>query len=300
MMRFLLSFLLVITVVKSNHVISPAEVYWRAVLPNTSMPLAIRQLIDADPKSKHVVKMDWCGGITLIFNVAHAPLDTPPANILSTLFLKKNLYPGAKLKDVNLVKRSIIGNVFVPRPEADAIPFSSNNLPKILEHFSMAPNSEDAKLMEETITKCENPPTKGEKKLCSTSLESMVDNVISLLGTSNIQVMSTTINGHQHEKMAYKISSPIKKFSEQDELVICHPLPSPQAVHYCHKSTAYKVYIIPLIGNNGSMINAITVCHYDLMNIDSFILEVLKVKSGVEPICHFLPEDQFLWVSRTK
>lgn len=239
-------------------------------------------------------------GLGLPYIMSRVPPDTPPASILSTLFFQKKLYPGAKLKDINLVKRSIIGNVFVPRPEADAISFSSQNLPKILEHFSMAPHSEDAKLMKETITYCENPPMKGEKKLCSTSLESMVDNVISLLGTSNIQVMSTTttINGVQHEKLVvYTISSPIKKLSEEDELVICHPQPSPQAVHYCHKNTAYKVYIIPLTGNNGSMVNAITVCHHDLMNVDSFVLEVLKVNSRAEPICHFLPEDHFIWVS---
>ena len=251
-----------------------------------------------DPKSKRVVKTECNVAYYLSSNTS---VDRSPAHILSTFFLKKNLYPGAKLKDVNLVKRTIIGNVFIPRPEADAIPFSSKNLPKILEHFSMVPDSKDAKLMQETITMCEDPPTKGEKKLCSTSLESMVDNVISLLGTSNIQVMSTTINGPQHEKMVYTISSPIKKFSEQDELVICHPLPSPQAMHYCHKNIAYEVSIIPLVGHNGSMVSAVTVCHHDLINLNWYILEVLKVKrSDMEPICHFLPEDHFLWISQTK
>jgi BURP domain len=209
--------------------------------------------------------------------------------------LKRNIYPGAQLKNVHLMKRSIIGNVFVPRTEADNISFSSENLPQILEHFSMAPGSETAGLMKRSLNDCEAPALKGEKKFCSTSLESMVDNVISLLGTHDIQAISTKINGPQHEKGVYHIASPIKKFSN-DRIIICHPLPSPQAMHYCHINIAYKAYFVPMIGVNGSTVNALAVCHHDLINFNPSILSVLKVKPGIDLICHFLPEDHIIWI----
>jgi BURP domain len=209
--------------------------------------------------------------------------------------LKRNIYPGAQLKDVHLMKRSIIGNAFVPRTEADTILFSSKNLPQILEHFSLVSGSEAAKLMENSLNTCEAPALKGEKKFCSTSLESMVDNAISLLGTHDIQAISTAINGPQHEKNLYHITSPIREFSK-DKFIICHPLPTAQAMHYCHTNIAYKAYLVPLVGVNGSKVNAIAVCHHDLINFTPSILHVLKVKPGLDLICHFLPEDHFLWV----
>lgn len=218
------------------------------------------------------------------------------ANVLMSFFLKKNLYPGAQLKDVHLSYRSIVGNVFVPRTEAEIIPFASNNLFKILEHFSMVPGSEAAKQMENSLNTCEAPALKGEEKFCAVSLESMVDNIVSILGTHDIQAISTTINGPQRRKSVYNVVSPIRKFSKEDKLVICHPLSSPQATYYCHTNIAYKAYVVPLIGVDGSRVNALTVCHHDLVNFNSFILSVLKVKPGVDSICHFLPEDHILWI----
>jgi BURP domain len=194
------------------------------------------------------------------------------------------------------MKRSIIGNTFIPRPEADTISFSSKNLPQILEHFSMVPGSEVATLMENSLNICESPALKGENKFCSTSLESMVENVISLLGTHDIQAISTRIDGPQNEQKEYHIASSIKEFSN-DRIVICHPLPTAQAMHYCHTNLAYKAYLIPLVGVNGSMANAVTVCHHDLMNFNPSILNTLKVKPGVDLICHFLPEDHVLWIN---
>jgi BURP domain len=93
----------------------------------------------------------------------NATLNTSPAHVRSSFFLRKKLYPGAELKNVSLIKRTIIGNFFVPRTEADAISWTSENLPKILERFSMASGSKDAELMEKAIINCEGPPMKGEK-----------------------------------------------------------------------------------------------------------------------------------------
>ncbi|KAJ3702071.1 hypothetical protein LUZ61_005776 [Rhynchospora tenuis] len=149
----------------------------------------------------------------------------------------------------------------------------------------MVLDSEEANLMKESLNNCETPPLEGEKKFCTESLESMVDNVISILGTHHLQAISTMINGSQHEKTVYKVASPLKKFLNQDKIVICHPEPFPQAVHYCHKSSEYEVYAVVLVGDNRSIVNAIVVCHHLKM-----------VPKNNDPICHFLPEDHLIWV----
>ncbi|KAJ1685763.1 hypothetical protein LUZ63_017153 [Rhynchospora breviuscula] len=297
MLRFFLALLMVIAAVQAEHGVSPLEVYWRSVLPNATMPPAIRDLIRPGQGINRVIINDGnnCTGISYILSKNIPSQYLTPQHILSILFLEKDLYPGAKLKGVHLINRTIIGNFFVPLTEADSITFTSKNLPKILEHYSMTSGSEEAKLIEDTLNTCEAPSLNAEKKFCSTSLESLIDNVSSLLGTRDIQAFSTIINEPRDESMVYNIASPIKKFPEQKKFVLCHPLPSPQAVHYCHTSSMYKVSIVPLVGNNGSMVNAITVCHHDIKNFNPFILEVLKIKSYNEPICHFLSGDQLVW-----
>lgn len=96
--------------------------------------------------------------------------------------------------------------------------------------------------------------------------------------------------------MAFNITSSIKKLAEQDRPVICHLVPSPQAMHYCRSSVAYKGYVMRLIGKDGTTVNAATVCHHDTVNFKRNILDLLEVKPGTEPICHFLPQDHFFWV----
>ncbi|KAJ4797039.1 BURP domain-containing protein [Rhynchospora pubera] len=293
MLRFFLVLLLVVAAVQADNDVSPLEDYWRSVLPNATMPRAIHDLIYPGHRNNRVTIQECVVFYYVSSNISSQHLT--PGYLQSKIFFMKDLYPGAQLKGVHLINRTIIGNFFVPRTEADAITFTSKNLPKILEHFSMTSDSKAVKLMEDTLNSCEVPPLKGEKKFCSTSLESLIDGVSSLLGTRDIQAISTIINEPQDEKMVYNVVAPIKKFSEQEKLVLCHPQPSPQAMHYCHTSSLYKVYIVPLVGNNGSMVNAIAVCHHDIKNFKPFILEALKIKSYNEPICHFLSGDQFVW-----
>ncbi|KAG5620990.1 hypothetical protein H5410_006208 [Solanum commersonii] len=72
-------------------------------------------------------------------------------------------------------------------PHQSIIPFSS----KILHHFSIDSKSKDA----ETIHICEEPDHQKEKKFCATSLESMVDFMLSELRTNNIQAITTEVQG---------------------------------------------------------------------------------------------------------
>lgn len=219
------------------------------------------------------------------------------SDVLSIFFQPKDIYPGAKIKKAISLDRTVIGNAFIPRMEAEAIPFSSKNLSQILNHYSINPGSEEAKQIEESLSDCESPVSKGAKKFCATSLESMIDNVISELGTRNLRVMSTIqlVNrGAKREKIFYKVASPVKELP-QEKLVLCHPFPSPQAVFYCHTTPTFKGYAIPLEGDNGTKVNALAICHYDTKDFNHVFFEMLNVKPDTKPICHFLMEDHLVW-----
>nr|GLL16852.1 BURP domain protein RD22-like [Ipomoea trifida] len=54
-----------------------------------------------------------------------------------------------------------------------------------------------------------------------------------------------------------------------------------------------------LVGANGAKVKAAVVCHKDTSawNPKHLAFQVLKIKPGTVPVCHFLPEDHIVWVA---
>jgi len=184
---------------------------------------------------------------------------------------------------------------FLPRQVADKIPFSSEKMPEILDQFSVKPDTKDAEVMKKTIKFCEEPRIKGEEKYCATSLESMIDFSTSKLGKS-VQPISTEVEKETNKLQEYRVSG-VKKMGGEKS-VVCHKLNYAYAVFYCHKFIATKAYMVSLVGVDGTKVNAVVVCHMDTSawHPKSLAFQVLKVKPGTVPICHFLSEDHVVWL----
>ncbi|KAM0834335.1 hypothetical protein ACQ4PT_063685 [Festuca glaucescens] len=57
------------------------------------------------------------------------------------------------------------GEKFLPRSEADAIPFSSEKVPEILSRFSVEPDSAEAAEMAQTLRDCEATARQGREEV---------------------------------------------------------------------------------------------------------------------------------------
>jgi hypothetical protein len=57
---------------------------------------------------------------------------------------------------------------------------------------------------------------------------------------------------------------------------------------------------VPLEGVDGNRVKAVAVCHTDTSqwNPKHLAFQVLKVQPGTVPVCHFLPQDHVVWVSK--
>ncbi|KAL4180547.1 hypothetical protein AMTRI_Chr13g125830 [Amborella trichopoda] len=189
----------------------------------------------------------------------------------------------------------------LPRQEADSIPFSSKSVADLLHHFSINPNSPQAKQAKKTLQICEEPLAKGEHRVCATSLESMHDFVSSIFGPkANLQVVATTIHNreiHSPVVQSYTVKGIIFR-STTPSLVACHALPYPYTLYYCHEVIKAKVFKVMLKGEDGNKVDAAVVCHLDTSHWDpnDEAFKVLKNKSG-EPVCHLLPENNLVWLS---
>ena len=232
------------------------------------------------------------------FDYVYAATETQlhDAPNVALFFLEKDLHSGTKL-DLHFTRSTSNQATFLSRQVADSIPFSSNKVDFIFNKFSVKPGSEEAQIMKNTISECEEGGIKGEEKYCATSLESMVDFSTSKLG-NNVEVVSTEVD-KETGLQKYTVAPGVKKLSG-DKAVVCHKQNYPYAVFYCHKTETTRAYSVPLEGTNGVRVKAVAVCHTDTSewNPKHLAFQVLKVKPGTIPVCHFLPEDHVVWVPK--
>lgn len=214
---------------------------------------------------------------------------------VALFFLEKDLYAGNKMS-LHFSKATNEEETFLPRQLADALPFSSNKLPEIYSEFAVKPDSVEAEAIKKTIQECEQTGIKGEEKFCATSLESMVDFSTSKLG-KDVEAVST--DADSAERKVYRIEAVTKKPSDKP-VVVCHKQEYAYAVFYCHKTDTTVAYDVSLVGAGGSKADAVAVCHRDTAewNPKHLAFQVLTVKPGTVPVCHYLPENHIVWVSK--
>ena len=205
----------------------------------------------------------------------------------TTFFIETDLRPGKKMK---LHFSTANGATFLPHQVAKSIPFSSDKLPEIFNRFSVINKSEEAKVIKSTIVTCETKCVDREGGLCATSLESLVDFSVSKLG-KNVQVLSTQVP-KETEKQEYRITGAHRINANKG--VVCHKQNYVYAVFYCHEIHDAGTYMVPLVSSDGTKVNAIAACQTDAFVGNAF--NVLKVKPGTVPICHFLDGDSLIWV----
>ncbi|XP_050363044.1 BURP domain-containing protein BNM2A-like [Argentina anserina] len=188
----------------------------------------------------------------------------------------------------------------LPKQEADSIPFSTSNLPYLLEFFSFPPDSPQAKAIEYTLTQCDLEPIKGESKFCATSLESMVEFATALFGSgTQLKVLTTSPLSNSATLLQNYIVLETPNEILAPRMIACHTMPYPYAVFYCHSQESQnKLYQVLLGGENGERIHAAAVCHMDTSQWDRshVSFQVLGSEPGTSPVCHFFPSDNLVWV----
>lgn len=209
---------------------------------------------------------------------------------MNPFFFETDLHQG-KIMNLKSLKNNNPAPI-LPRKLVDSISFSSNKIEEILHHFSVDKDSEDGKMIKKTVQLCEQPAADGEIRYCATSLESIIDFTSSHLGTNNILAIHTEVEKETPEEQTYIIQKVKEKAN--GKCVICHKVPYPYAVHFCHDVGSTRAFRVSMVGADGTKVNAVSVCHEDTasMNPKALVFQLLNIKPGDKPICHFILDDQ--------
>ncbi|KAI3738610.1 hypothetical protein L2E82_28647 [Cichorium intybus] len=277
-----------------SHAVNP-EVYWKSVLPNSPMPKAIKDLLyTAERAEAKNTKARAVIGSSVSFTYLSSAdqLMYDPNEVL--FFIENDLHQGTEM-NLHFMKADQ-KETFLPQQVADSIPFSSNKLLQIYNKFSIKSNSLKAKDVKQTLSECESKGNEGEEKYCATSLESMIDFSTDQLG-KKVKAISTDVDTKGSTPLQKYTIEGVKKFVA-DKAVVCHKQNYVYAVFYCHKTVGVRAYAVSLVGVDGTKAKAVAICHTDTAkwNPKHLAFQVLKVKPGSVPVCHFLPEDNVVWV----
>ncbi|XVF68137.1 hypothetical protein PTKIN_Ptkin10aG0179400 [Pterospermum kingtungense] len=238
--------------------------------------------------------MDGDSHVLLAHNMDHLG---PSMNI----FLKIDDIKAGKTISTYLPGKDLsVSPHLLSRQETNSIPFSSAQLPHLLEFFSFSKDSPQAKAMDHTLKQCELAPPKGEIKFCATSLESMLDFARSVFGLdSKLKVLTTTfIDKPTVSFQNYTILS-VPEQIPTSRIIACHTLPYPYAVFYCHsQKSETRLFEVSLRGENGDRVQALAACHMDTSqwDLDHVSFRLLNVKPRSTPVCHVFPHGHLVWV----
>lgn len=219
---------------------------------------------------------------------------------LNVFFTPSDLNVGKTMPIYFAKKDSSTSPKFLPREEADQIPFSSKQFPLLLKFFSFSKHSVQAKAMKYTLEQCEFEAMEGETKFCATSLESLLDFARDVFGGSDAQfkVLTTTHLTNTTVLLQNYTISEVREISVPN-VIGCHPMPFPYAVFYCHSQKSdTNLYEVLVEGQDGGLIQAAAICHMDTSkwDPDHVSFRVLNVEPGTSPVCHFFPPDNLAWV----
>jgi hypothetical protein len=188
----------------------------------------------------------------------------------------------------------------LPRAAAKSSPFG--NMEEVLARFDIAPGSDEAYMVRDTLSMCQEPPPAGEHMTCAMSVEATVQSALRMLGTTSNSkgapwVAASGLPRAGLPRQAYVVEAVAPL--DGDRYVGCHAMPFPYAVFQCHMSNEVsKAYVMTLRGlEGGPTVAMAAICHLDTSkwNAKHPSFKMLHTYPGGAPVCHFMPYAHLLF-----
>ncbi|MBA0556223.1 hypothetical protein Golob_026340 [Gossypium lobatum] len=182
---------------------------------------------------------------------------------------------------------------FLPRGILSKLPFSTSHLSELRNIFGASMEG----MLENALTECERPASRGETKRCVGSVEDMIDFATSVLGHSVTVRTTENVKGSRQEIMIGEVKG--INGGEVTKSVSCHQSLYPYLLYYCHSVPKVRVYEAEILDvTSKSKINhGVAICHLDTSAWSPTHGAFLALGSGPGQIevCHWIFENDMTW-----
>ncbi|XP_052160101.1 BURP domain-containing protein 9-like [Oryza glaberrima] len=221
-----------------------------------------------------------------------------PEGAKDLYFFEDNLAPGSVLITRILSARQ--SSIFLHRNNSKHIPFSMKNITDILTMFSPV-SATMADGIAATLQACEHTGmVHGEKAKCVTSIESLLDVVVSSLGTKLVRALTPGAPMEGVPSLRY-IGASATPVPNSQSMLACHDMLYPYKVFFCHTPKQTRLYQVSLVsGESGRPLidGLLAVCHQNTSDWDTShpFFHFMDVKPGETTACHFFGRGSIIWV----
>ncbi|KAH7441035.1 hypothetical protein KP509_03G022400 [Ceratopteris richardii] len=166
------------------------------------------------------------------------------------------------------------------------------NLPELMAFFGVHKGSAMELDMENTVAHCAYR-SEHEARACVTSGEDMVNFITKAMGT-NVDVYSTGLSAMQNATVV----DVVKVASQGRKVASCHNMKFPSLLFSCHMSQTSELMQVSLKSTDIHSSHRLAICHMDTSywNPGHIAFQVLNMKPGDGPVCHWFPENSFIFV----
>nr|GMD32656.1 BURP domain-containing protein 16-like [Ipomoea batatas] len=317
---------LFLSFVASNALSSPSiasqqSKFWSQNVDNNMPPSLLSKL---SPLSESEVKMftplvskkyfvsnpNLCTTANLVCSSAVKPL--PPSNIQYTHFTDKVYVPMEQVHPASLFRLSVIkkrhkvtlptnldrelpNRSFLPPQIARHIALSASELQRIFPTAFSIPMTKAA--MQLSLSHCDAPTVKGERRGCLKTLEDMIQFSKESLGSKHLVALASNYTkgvGNQ----VFMIGN-VKPY-KTNKVVACHEMFFPFATYYCHKLPSTQIYAVDVVNPNkiGATNKMLVICHMDTSAWapDHVAFKLLKLSPGKGEVCHWITQMDLIWI----
>ncbi|KAI3917385.1 hypothetical protein MKW98_027304 [Papaver atlanticum] len=275
-----------------NHAALPSEIYWINKLPNTPMPIILHDLLHPDQEGKSLTDVRAAGP---------SPGSRYTPKHRNTIDQEGKPLTDKVGSSFRNNEATFLNGAIAAIPTVRYSPKHRNNIQNQLN-----------------LQKYSKNPPLGKNRVDNGQLQYNPGASLFFLekdlhpgAKMNLQFVASTASGTTFlpQKLAKvtpfssdKLPEILIKFainSKSEEAELINETINSKSEEKSHTAQAY---VVPLVGVDEMKIKATVVCHKDTSewDPDHVAFQVLKVKPGTVPICHFLTEDTIIWVAKNK
>ncbi|XP_075480689.1 polygalacturonase-1 non-catalytic subunit beta-like [Primulina tabacum] len=187
---------------------------------------------------------------------------------------------------------------FLPRVIVSKLPFSTSKVDELKKIFHADDdNSTMSKMLTDSLSECERPPSPGETKRCVTSIEDMIDFATSMLGRNIVVHTTENTKGSKADIMIGKVKG--INSGKVTKSVSCHQSLFPYSLYYCHSVPKVRVYEADILDpkSKATINHGVAICHIDTSSWSPGHGAFISLGSGPGKIevCHWIFENDMTW-----